>query len=548
MHRRVFQIVLALTCVAALWRFVDIGRDPDVVTESSQDAWGDPASYLYNARSHVLFGDWRVSEGVTMFAAPGYTLLASLCLATFGVDFRSTLIMAMLSGFAVIAATALFAGTASRLDGDLPPRYAAAAAAVLLLGSYIVFAHQHVPNGDMEALAVSSLAALCLAQLQSIDPNTKRLKFRALAVLGGFGIGMAPFVKLHNGIFAISAVAAWVVSYYALDEDWRSQWRAATPWLAAGAVIAISAWVGWALWIYRISAEGALRSQLDRLRIFSVLTARPDDKDYNPKGTFALFRYFQSNLMYRQPVEVVLATLGFFTFLSSRRKNWPMFFACTWWLAGVAVMTNITPDPLRYRLIVWPAVVILASCFWARLANGFQDQTGGWPGLATVLGLGIVLGSIAVYLGTVKLHHSVSIPLQLAVFIVATVAAYSIVAALRRIEPQIVASTLALLLVMVNVPQWIAGERHVSYELAEAAARLDKYPANYVLGGGWGVRLGFSSTKDIYMSWTPEAKRKVDLYVEDKVSLSDIPFPWHEMERHTMRRVPLEIVFVRIDR
>ncbi len=144
-----------------------MGAIPDIVTQSSQDAWGDPAQYLYNARSHALFGEWRVSEGVTMYAAPGYTFLASLCLSIFGVAFSNPVMMAVLAGFAVIAATALFAGTAATVDGNMPPRYATAAAAVLLLGSYIVFAHQHVPNGDMEALAASALTALCLARLQS---------------------------------------------------------------------------------------------------------------------------------------------------------------------------------------------------------------------------------------------------------------------------------------------------------------------------------------------------------------------------------------------
>lgn len=42
--RKVFRgflpgIVLLLALVAGLWRFVDLERDPDTVTETSQDAW-----------------------------------------------------------------------------------------------------------------------------------------------------------------------------------------------------------------------------------------------------------------------------------------------------------------------------------------------------------------------------------------------------------------------------------------------------------------------------------------------------------------------------
>lgn len=51
MRRWIFGIILILAGVGGLWRFYDMDRDPDVVTESSQELWGDPVYYLYNARA-----------------------------------------------------------------------------------------------------------------------------------------------------------------------------------------------------------------------------------------------------------------------------------------------------------------------------------------------------------------------------------------------------------------------------------------------------------------------------------------------------------------
>jgi len=548
MQRWLFGIILGLAVLAGAWRFFDLGRDPDIVTQSSQDAWGDPAQYLYNARSHVLFGEWRPSEGTTMYAAPGYTFLAAICLSLFGVVYSHTVVMAVLAGFVVIAATAMYAGTAVRFDRDVSPAYAIAASAVMLLGSYIIFANQRVPNGDMEALATSSLAALCLAGLQSVRLRVGSFKFCGLAVLGGLGIGLAPFVKVNNAIFAIAAVVAWLTSYFVLDADWKTRWRAAMPWLAAGVGFAICIWLAWAVWMYRISPVGVLAAQMDRLRIYSVLTARPEDKNYNPRGTFSLLRFFQSNLMYRQPIEAVLAPLGFFSFFFGKRKNWAMFLASIWWLTGVAVMTNITPDPLRYRLIVWPAAIVLAAHSWSRLANGLRDQWTRRAQLLTALGLGIVFGAILVYFASIRLNRPISLSLQWMAFIVTIAVAYLMVRALAVLPPKPTALILALAFVVLSVPQWVAGERQVTHELAEAARRLDKYPADYVLGGGWGVFLGFSSHRNAYFFWTPESTPRVDLFVEDPLYLKDIPLPWHEVERHKVRRLPLEIAFVRIDR
>src|SRR3954470_19787825 len=104
MQRWVYAGAIALALVAGVWRFYDLERDPDVVTAMSQESWGDPVYYLYNARSHVLFGDWRPDEGGAMYISPGYTFLASFWMSVFGPTFSNMVLLAALSGFVTIAA------------------------------------------------------------------------------------------------------------------------------------------------------------------------------------------------------------------------------------------------------------------------------------------------------------------------------------------------------------------------------------------------------------------------------------------------------------
>src|SRR5205085_1288426 len=98
-RKAAFALVLLLASIAGCWRLVHIERDPDIVTETSQDAWGDPNYYLYNARSHALLGDWRADEGLSMVVTPGYEVLASVVLSTFGVSFRNAVLLSIFSGF-----------------------------------------------------------------------------------------------------------------------------------------------------------------------------------------------------------------------------------------------------------------------------------------------------------------------------------------------------------------------------------------------------------------------------------------------------------------
>src|ERR1700722_17986870 len=135
----ILGIVVLCSLTAAVWRFRDLNRDPDIVTQTSLDAWGDPAYYLYNARSFALFGDWRASEGEYLYVIPGYALLAAAWFLTFGAGYAQAAGLSATCGFLIIAGTAKLAYDAAASSNLSRPSWAANAAIASLLLSYIFF-------------------------------------------------------------------------------------------------------------------------------------------------------------------------------------------------------------------------------------------------------------------------------------------------------------------------------------------------------------------------------------------------------------------------
>jgi hypothetical protein len=546
----IFGTILIFGLVAGIWRFFDRNRDPDIVTETSQDAWGDPSFYLYNARSRVLFGDWRARESLSLYVTPGYAFLSALSFWIFGTTYSTAMIQSTLAGFVMIAATGWAAECAARAEGDVRRFHALAGSVVSMLASYVIFAVQRVPNGDMESLAVMTSAAALMCSLQSIDLDRHRTRFRWAAVLAGCATGLAPFVKLHTGLYSFASLCAWLFSYFLIDSsDWKIRWRRATPFLAAGLAMAGLIWIGWIFWLYGLGVLSEVSRQASRLGVFSVFTVNAHDPHARTK--FDLTRFFQSNLFYRQPVETLLATFGLFSFWTSRRrnKNWPLLLCSIWLAVGIVALMGMTVSPMRYRLIFWPAILVVATQFWTTLASARSNAFCLENRRIAAMGTGVALACIIAYFVSARLHWGNVEVVALILMIPSIGAAVALWKALPRLDPQILALGAALILVGVTVPQWINGERSVSHELLQTSTALEKYP-NAVLGGGWGVRLGFSSPRNAYFDWTPEAARKVTLLVEDPASdyFQNVSLPWRELERHQMHRVPLTILFVEIER
>ena len=545
MQRAILAIFFSAAVIAGAWRFVDLSRDPDDITQTSQDAWGDPAVYLYNARSFALFREWRTGEGVAMFVTPGYSFLAAFWFSLFGASYLSAVKLSTLAGFVVVAGTAAFAGVTFENAHWKAGRRCAAAAAISLLCSYVLFVHQHIPVGDMEALAVSTLAALGMALLQTIDPMRFPGRFRLVATLAGLGIALAPFMKLHNGIFSAAAVAAWISSGMVLGPEWKTRRRQATPWLAAGLALAAALLLVWAAWLYAEASPEEIARQVSRLRAFSVTTAQPELKDYDPKAAFAFTRYFRTNLLYRQPVETALALLGLIGFIGGRRREWPLYLASVWWVVAVAALSSMGTDALRYRLIAWPAVVVLAANVWERFYEAAFEPLTGYARLSLAAGSGLVFGSLGVYLAAAKTRATPPATVEFLFFAGAALLGYAAVLLMAKLPQKPVALVLAVLMLSVDFPQWVIGERRVSHDLLEVSRELEKFSAaEYLVSGGWGVRLALPTGRNAYLG-APRSPLP-QIMVIDEVVRENSP-KGLEVERHRMKKYPLELVFIRID-
>lgn len=551
MRRFLSAALIAALAVAAGWRFVDLQRDPPIVTESSQDAWGDPAFYLYNARSHALFGDWRAAEGLSLFITPGYAFLGALWFAVFGAGYTPALILTILSGFAMVCAVAVLAAAAAHSDG-LSAGNAAAAAAASLLWSYVFFGHQFVPNADMETGAIVCIGGAALAVIGILDPHRDARRFRIAAFVGGSAAGLAPFIKLSAVLFSVGVVLAWVAAAFFPDQDWRRRWRVATPFVALGFGLSLFVWAAWFLWLFNLTGAGEFLRQYAGLQVWFTDSPAAASADARPALQFAPGRFLHSNLFYRQPLETLMAALALPLLLIRGRWNWPLFLSAAWLLAGAAVMSVMTIHPLRYRMLLWPAAVVLASHVLCQLRAGARWDLGSWQQGLVYGFAGLVVAYVAAYWLSVRFpaFNLTSSPARFsaAVVEIAPVAGGMLWLVFERIlrPPRLLAAVIVALAVLTALPQWIGAERNISHELRDAGAELlARYP-QVVFGGGWGVRFALGGLNDAYLEWTPQARENVAVVVEDPLYMKDAPLPWHEVYRVKSRRFPLEIVVAEI--
>jgi len=219
--KRVVLGILAFVTVLSIgWRFYDLDRDAAQVSWSQGELL-DPGTYLYNARSFALRGEWRGEEGLGLRLAPGFALSSGLWLSLVGADYSRAALLSVLSGFVLLACCASAAEIAARRWFTPLPRWWAAMFTIWAMAiSYIFFGLQQVPKGDMESMAVTGLSALLLF---SLDSNTKHL--RRNAFFAGLTMGLAPFIKLHASVFVFAAVLAWIAGYWLNDAEWRTGWQ-----------------------------------------------------------------------------------------------------------------------------------------------------------------------------------------------------------------------------------------------------------------------------------------------------------------------------------
>ncbi|HEY3131649.1 MAG TPA: hypothetical protein VGL91_19500 [Acidobacteriota bacterium] len=554
MNRFASGALLVILILAALWRFADLDRDPPAVTGEA-GSWIDPGHYLYNARTRVLFHEWRFEEGSDVFFSQGYTFLATLWFRILGPGYRQAVLLSTLAGFLIIAATGLWSWAAIRDRSQLSKVGAGCAAIASLLLSYVMFALQHVPKADMESVAICSTSAAILAGLDVFESDVSMRWFKYPVIISGLGIGLAPFVKIYSALFSLACLMAWCVSYFLLDSQWKRIWRRATPFLAVGLAISALVWVSWILWLVRWRLFGAMAHEFSW--VFEMVTpSLVSPRTAAGRGGFAkalvISRFLQSNLFYRQPVETVLATVAACRFLFLKRRNWPLLLAFTWLVVGFFSLSIIEYAPLRFRTLFLPPAIVLAASMWVELALGKLERLDTLKTFASCAAAGIVLGYTATYCLSIRLPWFLNAfagsRFYVAVSFLGLIAATSVWLALERLPGKGVASVLALAAVLVALPQWWNGEQGRTHEQHNIAERLASAYPNAVLGGVHGADLALRTKLDAYLFWTPTAVRRVTLVVDPPSGLRDVPLKLVELERHELRPIKVTVAIALVQR
>ena len=99
------KIFLLLICLFLLLiRFHNVTANPPIISWSSGE-WGDPAIYLYNARSYALFHEWRYEDSLAFFSTPGFTLSSTLWYKLFGAQYEVPVLITVISGLVGLCLT-----------------------------------------------------------------------------------------------------------------------------------------------------------------------------------------------------------------------------------------------------------------------------------------------------------------------------------------------------------------------------------------------------------------------------------------------------------
>jgi hypothetical protein len=467
--RTVKLCVLTILILAALWRFRQLDRDPPLISPSTGE-WSDPGVYLYNARSFLRNHDWAPAEPHGLSVAPGFVLLATLWGLAFGSGYAAFAALSVICGFVAAASTARIAGKdPSILLATLFP----------LAISYTYFCFQRVPKGDMETLAVSAIAAAVLVSLE----NGRRE--RALAFAGGLLAALAPFIKLYGVLFAISSGAAWFLSPLLLDESWKKRWPRLTIWFVLGSLASIIFWLSWAVWLKQLGLDNV-----------TGYAGRITESVTGTESTVGVARLVQSNLIYRQPIETLLATVAVARLLALRRWNWALLFCTTWLLTGFIAMSFMNYAPTRYRLLFIPPAVVLGSLLWMDLASGRASKLSARAsGFVYGVTAWIAVQSLAYFC---RSHPALnSLPLgagwQLVYVLIGAIILWIF---FERLPQPPVAFCLAGLMIAVAVPQWWIGERSSGYQMKTLAEDLERSYPGAVLVGPWSSELALWTNLD----------------------------------------------------
>ncbi len=519
-------LFLALVLALASWRFVELDRDPPLISGSAAE-WTDPGAYLANARTMVHSGEWGEHlQTHALFVAPGFAFLATLWGFVFGAHYVSFAALSVVSGFAAIAATAYVASHCTVQPGTRWP--IVSVCSFILLSSYTFFCFQRVPKGDMETLAFSAVtAAVFIALGARAGGNVSRLDI-GLAILAGAGMVVTPFVKFYGVLFSAACAGAWILSPFCLDAKWRPRWRTLSPWIVAGCVAGALVWASWLVWLQSLGILAGMSSYTTST-VHSVSGS---------EATFSIHRFLQSNVFYRQPVETLLAALMIGRLFFVRHWTWASFFCTVWLLAGFAAIGAMPYQPTRYRLLFLPPIAVLGSLAWFEFSKPRQSRMTAASLVVRYSIAGWVLLEILTYaLETHGLRgqRTLGIPARGLLFMILALGAGYI---FERFPPRTLAALIAVAAVLVAAPQWWFGEKEKSFQLKAIAMDLRSHFPDSDFAGSWGAEVA------LWADIPSESRAKTTVLVEEVENFDGHPYArqWKEVRRETVNFMGRQLV------
>lgn len=373
--------LLALTLVVLLAlvpRVVVLGADPPARVLGaflSDEGW-----WAQNARQHLLFGKWVMSEhNAALFAAPAYTAALRLNYQIAGTGLAQTRLLSALAG--AFACAVFFLG----LRAVMPVRLALPPALLLALGSFAIL---------LSRLALTEMLQLAFA-IVALAGVLWATRYPPFGILGGLGLVGAVLTKPNAVILGPVFVAAWLLDY----RDRRRAQQPLRPLVLQVAAFA-TAVVGSALAVVVLFLWPHWNDVAEQLTVSlaNVSTGGHRLADGGAPVLLLPFLSLRPSLMFLEsPLPVLgVVLLGWRRLAGSRGKPLDSAerLAWVWWwgVMGYASLQAYQPD--RRFLLLVPALALLGArgLFERDFAPAEAAATPQWRGALAGAAGGALIG------------------------------------------------------------------------------------------------------------------------------------------------------------
>ena len=510
------KIFLLLLCLFLLLiRFHNVTANPPIISWSSGE-WGDPAIYLYNARSYALFHEWRYEDSLAFFTTPGFTLSSTLWYKLFGAQYEVPVLITVISGLVGLCLTSYLTFLMMKetvfvfSDEKYSKFFLLLPLLVVTAGlfSHTFFVFQRVPKGDMEGITLCIASALCF--VTGLSKNSK-----AMNSLAFFLAFLAAFIKTLYAIFLPILILYILFNL----KDCKKNLLSYLIGIASGAAI----WAVWFFWLAHLNIfEEWFKALFYQASYISVGVDVAHKASTGPISSFPP-RFFQTNLFLRQPAETLLTAIGISSVILLKPRNSVLRFSAIWLAFGIVILSIFHYVPLRYRLFIAPPAAILSAF---ALTTKFDNHTRKLIAIVSSFILSLALcGTLS---GRIN-SPAASIILTLIAIVPIAFFLYALLAPSRR----------AIFLILVvsifcagNTFFWMKGGFSEGPGPKELSQILDTEFHERAVSGLWGVRAALLLPDiDAYLIPEKVPPSKNILLIEQKSHLPKNLDNWKELRR-----------------